>query len=128
MRRGRRLEREAETAAVMIDLFCRYHHGCGRICPECRKLSDYALNRLAACPFGEHKPTCSRCPVHCYRPAMREAIREVMRYAGPRMILSRPVLALRHLIDALTCVRGFPGAVESRGDHCRTQHKNDGGD
>ena len=32
---------------------------------------------------------------------MREAIRVVMRYAGPRMLVRHPVLALGHTIDGV---------------------------
>jgi hypothetical protein len=31
---------------------------------------------------------------------MREQMRAVMRYSGPRMILAHPVMALRHVLDA----------------------------
>ena len=51
------------------------------------------------CPFGEGKTTCARCPVHCYRKDMREKIRQVMRYSGPRMVYRHPVMAARHLMD-----------------------------
>ena len=95
-----RMTRERRTVAVMIALYCRDHHRSeDTLCPECSELMGYAHARLDKCPFGEGKTTCARCPVHCYRPAMRERIRTVMRYAGPRMILRHPVLALRHLID-----------------------------
>jgi hypothetical protein len=30
---------------------------------------------------------------------MREQIRQVMRYAGPRMLLHNPILTIRHLLD-----------------------------
>jgi hypothetical protein len=30
---------------------------------------------------------------------MREAIRTVMRFAGPRMLLSHPILALFHVVE-----------------------------
>jgi hypothetical protein len=56
---------------------------------------------LLRCPFHPDKPPCSKCPVHCYNPALRERIREVMRYAGPRMLGKHPVMAVRHLIDGL---------------------------
>ena len=36
--------------------------------------------------------------VHCYQPQMREQIRQVMRYSGPRMLLYHPVLAIWHLV------------------------------
>jgi len=84
----------------MIRLYCADHHGVKRgMCDACAELCAYALERLEHCPFQEGKTTCAKCPVHCYRPVQREEIRVVMRYAGPRMLLNHPVLALRHLID-----------------------------
>ena len=71
------------------------------LCPQCQALLDYAHQRLERCKFGEDKPSCTRCPVHCYKPAMREQIRQVMRYSGPRMLLHDPIMAIRHLWDFL---------------------------
>jgi hypothetical protein len=96
---GSRLQREARTVSVMIRHYCRDHHGGGPLCPECRELDACARERLGKCPFGDGKTTCARCPVHCYRPEMRARIRTVMRYAGPRMLLWHPVMAVRHLLD-----------------------------
>jgi hypothetical protein len=59
---------------------------------------DYARTRLRKCPFQEGKTTCAKCPIHCYKPDRREKIRAVMRYAGPRMLVRHPILALLHLI------------------------------
>jgi len=69
------------------------------LCPECTDLLDYALARIDACRFGDDKPTCARCAVHCFRPAMRAQIRAAMRYSGPRMTYRHPYLAARHLMD-----------------------------
>ena len=71
------------------------------LCPQCQELLIYAHQRLERCKFGNEKPSCTRCPVHCYKPAMRQQIRQVMRYSGPRMLLHNPVLAIRHLWDFL---------------------------
>lgn len=71
------------------------------LCPQCQQLLTYAHQRLERCKFGEDKPSCTRCPVHCYKPAMREQIRQVMRYSGPRMLLHDPIMAIRHLWDFL---------------------------
>ena len=99
---SRRLQREAHTVAAMIRRYCRdRHHTTDGLCPECAELLAYARRRLARCPFQERKTTCGKCPVHCYAPAMRERIREVMRCAGPRMLFSHPLLALMHLLDGL---------------------------
>jgi len=97
-----RLLREAKTIEAMLRLYCRDHHGAEwALCAGCTPLLDYARERLAGCPYAEHKPTCARCPIHCYRPEMREQVRRVMRYAGPRMLLRHPILALLHLLDGL---------------------------
>jgi hypothetical protein len=64
-------------------------------------LLEYAKRRLDRCRFGEEKPTCGRCPVHCYGRAEKAAVIDVMRYSGPRMIVKHPVLAIRHLRDAM---------------------------
>ena len=98
--RPRLMERERKTLETMIRIFCRDRHGSGKdLCLDCRELQAYAMKRLEKCPFGEEKPACSRCTVHCYRPAMRDRIREVMRHSGPRMIRRHPVLAVAHLLD-----------------------------
>ncbi|MGN0478669.1 MAG: nitrous oxide-stimulated promoter family protein, partial [Hominenteromicrobium sp.] len=55
--------------------------------------------RSDCCPFMETKTFCSNCKVHCYKPEMREKIREVMRFSGPRMIFRHPVTAIRHVIE-----------------------------
>lgn len=96
-----RLLREQQTVAAMIRCYCRgVHGGAQSLCAECRDLLDYAAARLERCPFEEHKPTCAKCPIHCYQPQRREQVKAVMRYAGPRMIWRHPVRALRHWLDA----------------------------
>lgn len=96
-----RTARERNTIRFMIGIYCRGHHRQNALCPDCQELLDYAIARLEACPFQERKTTCARCRIHCYRPELRERIRTVMRYAGPRMIYRHPVLAVRHLIEGL---------------------------
>ncbi len=96
-----RMAREARTVEAMIALYCREQHGSGDACSECGELLDYARTRLDRCPYQEYKTTCAKCPSHCYRPTMREQVRAVMRYAGPRMLVRHPVMALLHLIDGL---------------------------
>lgn len=85
--------------ALMVALYCRHHHRGRMVCPECAELERYAHDRLDSCRFQERKATCAKCPVHCYAPAMRARMRDVMRWAGPRMLYRHPLLALRHLID-----------------------------
>lgn len=106
-----RLRREWRTIEAMIALACRGRHGGrrGALCPACAELRAYAERRLALCPFGDEKPTCANCRVHCYRPEMRERVREMMRFAGPRMLAAHPYLALMHqLVDGRREAPGKP--------------------
>jgi len=93
-------EREKRTVSLMIRLYCNKKHGTKKIlCPECASLQSYAVMRSNKCPFMETKTFCSNCRVHCYNAEMREKIREVMRFSGPRMLLRHPVMAVQHVIE-----------------------------
>lgn len=126
----RKREREQEIVSQMIALYCKGNHSAHRsvslrerggemrqmregaalrergsgerwdLCPECAELEAYAHARSERCPFMEEKTFCSNCTVHCYRPEIRERIRTVMRYAGPRMLFHHPVMAIRHMIES----------------------------
>jgi hypothetical protein len=99
-RRHPRLARELATLAAMFRIYCRdVHAEDDGLCEGCAALLAYATRRLDRCVFGDDKPTCAKCTVHCYSPAMREQVRAMMRYAGPRVLWRHPVLALRHTID-----------------------------
>ena len=78
---------------------CQGGHGGPGLCGDCRELLEYSLARLEHCKFGNAKTKCHKCPVHCYRPDMREKIRTVMRFSGPRMLLYHPLEALRYLFS-----------------------------
>ena len=94
-------EREKQSVSEMIRLYCRKRHGTRTgLCPECAELDAYARTRSDRCPFMETKTFCSNCKVHCYKPEMREKIREVMRFSGPRMLFHHPVMAVRHVIES----------------------------
>lgn len=92
-------DREIKTVSLMISLYCRKKHNIKGLCPECQRLKNYAVQRSEKCPFMETKTFCSNCKVHCYKPDMREKIRDVMRFSGPRMIFYHPVMAIRHVIE-----------------------------
>ncbi|MCI1881252.1 MAG: nitrous oxide-stimulated promoter family protein [Sporolactobacillus sp.] len=91
------IQMEKETVTKMIEIYCRKKHHQRELCDDCRDLKNYALTRLAYCPFGEHKSACSNCRIHCYRPVQRRKIKAVMRYAGMWMVLYHPFLSIKHL-------------------------------
>lgn len=97
-----RLEKERNTIETMIRMYCRKMHSSKNgLCLECSELLDYANERLKYCQFGENKPTCEKCPIHCYKKDAREKVRKVMRYAGPRMIYAHPIMGFRHLFKKM---------------------------
>jgi hypothetical protein len=91
----------------MIGIYCSTHHdSSGDVpCTACLEFLDYAEVRLRKCPYGEDKPTCANCLVHCYKPARKAQAREIMRYAGPRMLLRHPLLAIAHKLDGFRKAR-----------------------
>ena len=94
---------EKRVVRLMIGLYCHDVHGTakGSPCQECAALADYADSRVDACRRGEEKTFCANCTSPCYKPAMRERIRTVMRHSGPRMLFHRPVLAIKHLVCSM---------------------------
>lgn len=96
-------KKEQYVAEEMIRLYCRKNHRKekrqpGELCPDCQELLRYVRLRSQKCPFMEEKTFCANCRVHCYKPEMREKIRQVMRFSGPRMLLYHPALAIWHLV------------------------------
>jgi hypothetical protein len=110
---NKRLMREWNTIVAMIRIYCAGQHG-SKLCDDCQALLEYAGLRLDRCRFGAEKPTCANCPVHCYQRTRREQIKEVMRYAGPRMLWRHPLLSLRHWLDGF---RKAPAIASSANDH-----------
>lgn len=90
---------ELKTIDKMVGIYCQAHHTGHheRLCPECSSLLAYAQKRLEKCPYGEDKPVCSQCTIHCYPTKMREHIKQVMAYAGPRMLTRSPILTARYI-------------------------------
>ena len=82
---GKRIDREKLTIRSMIALYQRRCPDAQNDAAHYQMLNDYADKRLDKCVFGEDKPACKQCPVHCYQPAKREEMKQI--------------LTIRHLID-----------------------------
>lgn len=97
-----RLKRDQKTLDLMVDMYCREKHGqMNETCVDCTALKEYAHLRREKCPYQEQKTICAKCPTHCYKKSMRDKIREVMVYAGPRMLIHHPLLTIHHMVDGL---------------------------
>lgn len=97
MNNSAKIDREKRMVELMIRLYCRRKERNAQLCPECAALIEYAHARLDRCPDGENKQSRKQCHRHCYNANMREKIRYVMRFSGPRMLLYSPMEFLRHL-------------------------------
>lgn len=107
-----RRARELETIEAMAVMYCRgqrhAREASEKLCTACSELFTYATRRLERCVFGDAKPTCANCLVHCYTAEMRERVRVMMRWAGPRMLFRHPLLAIRHKLDGLRASPTLP--------------------
>jgi hypothetical protein len=101
------IDREFLTMTRMVGIYCADHHdgSANELCESCQGFLDYAQRRLDKCPYGEDKPTCANCPVHCYKPTQRAQAKAIMRYAGPRMLLRHPLLTIAHQLDGFRKAR-----------------------
>jgi len=89
---------ELKTIEKMTKIYCSAHHN-QEICSECKSLVDHARQKLDRCVYGQNKPACKKCPIHCYKPSYKKQAQTIMRYAGPKMLLKHPILAIRHLLN-----------------------------
>ncbi len=111
-----RRARSLKTLQAMVRLYCDGNNHAHRrpLCPECAALLQYATRRLQRCVFGDAKPNCADCLVHCYRADMRDRIRVVMRWAGPRMLLRHPILSVSHMLTGRRPVPSLPAGPAKR--------------
>ena len=111
------VKNDLKVLANFIDIYCKNRHFdrprqpvslkghdvndlAGRpvqLCDTCVKLILHAFVKRTNCPLSP-KPACKHCPDHCYHPRYREAIQEVMRYSGRKLILSGRLDYLFHLL------------------------------
>lgn len=102
MPKDKKIKLEKETLNKMINIYCKDKHKLKEgLCGECEELLNYAIKRLQGCKFGEDKPVCGKCKIHCYEPEMRIKIIRVMRAVGPKMLLMHPVLTINHFIQMI---------------------------
>lgn len=111
------LDRDLKVLARFLDIYCSDKHPDAekrqatlkthdvqaiagkplRLCSSCHDLLAHAFTKRAHCPI-EPKPACKHCTQHCYHPAYRERIREVMKYSGRAAVLSGRLDYLFHLL------------------------------
>lgn len=83
MKKEIRIKRDEKILRRFIGVYCRENHGrdIDNLCPDCAELLSYALKRNEKCPL-DPKPQCKDCKIHCYKPAMRAKMKQVMKFSG----------------------------------------------
>ncbi|ABK97940.1 conserved hypothetical protein [Pelobacter propionicus DSM 2379] len=108
----KRQKKDIRLLTGFVRLYCAGHHGetsrvdvrlpadLGTVplCGECGQLLSYAVSKRLSCPLEGEKPSCKRCRIHCYGDRERQKIRQVMAWAGKRMIMSGRLAYLWHYL------------------------------
>jgi len=99
---NKKINNEKIIVKMMIDYYCKKNHFPEKnLCCDCEKVIEYAWLKLDKCFYGENKPACLKCEIHCYSAPMRKKIKDIMRYSGPRMIYIYPVASIKHLVGKI---------------------------
>lgn len=96
-----KLERDYKTIKVMVERYCKLEHGSknNELCEVCTDTLAYSEERLAKCKFGEEKPACAKCSVHCYRKDEKLKMIDIMRKTRVWMLLRHPILTFYHFFS-----------------------------
>ena len=94
-----RTKRKISSVSIMVTMYCNAKHVKSGLCVPCSKLLDYSIEKINNCKSKVPAAKCSTCKTHCYSITMREQIKSVMRYSGPRMLLYHPVMFIRHTLS-----------------------------
>lgn len=102
---------EHQTIAKMTKIYCQHFHKVPYTnCQSCQAFVGYAEKKLDRCVYGQAKPACKNCPIHCYKPTEKQLAQQIMRFAGPKMLFKHPILAIKHLLKAK---KSFPEKIPS---------------
>ncbi len=98
--------KEKELITIMINLYNKKKFKQKQLTKEMQELLDYSYLRIENCPHRKknlngEKPFCSCCSIQCYKADMRQNMVEVMKFSGPRILFSHPIVAIDHLQKTL---------------------------
>ena len=94
-------KKDIRLIGKFVEVYCSgKHRGAGRgsialpagmgertLCPECSSFLEYAVAKRLKCPLEAEKPTCKHCRIHCYDKVRLEKVREIMSYAGRKLMM-----------------------------------------
>jgi len=82
----KRIKKDSKILRKFVYVYCKNNHldrakNSDGYCDECYEVLNYALKRDEKCPL-DPKPKCKDCKIHCYKPEMRQKIKEIMKFSG----------------------------------------------
>lgn len=92
-------DREKKVITEMVKLYCKKNHKNDKLCDECRDVLNYSLNRIDNCKYMDTKTFCSNCKAPCYGPKMKEKVKQIMKFSGPRILFHHPLLVISHMLS-----------------------------
>ena len=95
--------KEKENIRKTFGLYCNSNHGTtdNKLCPKCTALLTTAMLKIQRCPYGIAKPICDACETPCFGEVPTKEFRNIMKSAQKKMLLSHPLMAVRHKLASL---------------------------
>jgi len=97
-----RLDTEKKIFEKMVLIYCKKKHKYDSACMDCREIIKYGHNKINNCIHGKEKPFCSKCTVHCYEKNIKEKVKDIMIFSGPRIFFYHPIVSLKHFLSSLS--------------------------
>ena len=97
------IPKEKNTIRKTFGVHCRSRHGSpeGKLCPRCTALLATVMTKMDRCPYGITKPICDRCEQPCFGASQTQEFLEIMRGSQKKMLLSHPILAIKHKLASM---------------------------
>ena len=73
-----KIDSQKRIVRNMISLYSRHKTGTYKLNGSYKELAEYCERRLDHCYWGNKKPSCKNCSIHCYNKAKREEIKKII--------------------------------------------------
>lgn len=95
--------KERENIRKTFGLYCNSNHGTtdNKLCPKCTALLTTVMLKIQRCPYGISKPICDACETPCFGEVPTKEFRNIMKSGQKKMLLSHPLMAVRHKLASL---------------------------
>ena len=95
--------KEKENIRKTFGVYCNKEHKTegDKLCPKCTALLTTVFIKIGRCPYGIGKPICDKCETPCFGESATKEFREIMSSSQRKMMLTHPIMTLKHKIQGL---------------------------